>query len=1200
MTRYRITISGPSSEAMADLVRKHKIHVLGSTVQRTKDKGHVVDAIAQPHEIKSLEDAGYQIERHEDVDEVGKARQREVGMDNRYMRTTSLEESMPLEESKHYLNVEEVESALSVATSAPYTAFTQLIKLPNLTWEGRQCHAIKIGKGNNPGRPGVYFIGGVHAREWGSADILITFVEKLEQAYLTGTGLTLGTSKFSANDIQTIVNTFDIIIFPQVNPDGRNYSMTVDPMWRKNRRTQAPNSSSCDCCIGVDINRNYDFLWDFPKYFSHVAPVQTSTEPCDYQVYNGSSAFSEPETKNVRWIFDNFPNIRFFIDLHSFSKDILYGWGDDDIQTTDQNMNFQNPTDDGLRGITDSSGLPGASEYKEYMPADDLSFAIDLANTFRDGIKKVRGTTYTVKPSVNLYPTSGASDDYAYSRNLVDSSKEKVLPFVLEWGEEFQPPFSEMQNIISEITSGLLAFCLEIQKILKHPSFDTERRIPRKATHPDSIIAEVNDSQAEQLKSEGESLTERSTIKLQSIEFDPTTEAPVVPEAMEFSSVGAGLTEENYWIVQFVGPVKPDWIDKVRKLGGKVGDYIPDNAFLVQMTRGVKDQVSQLEFVRWVGPYQPAYKISPLLMGVRGRISPSALRSSTISEEVSKPSPTGNLRVLLHKSDDAAEVSHEIEDLGGTVISTERNFLRVSLDTNKIVALARLPSVEWIEPYSRPKLFNDVAAGIISVKPIWNNHELDGEGQIIAVADTGLDTGINDASMHEDFKGRIVKIYDRHGDTADRDSGHGTHVAGSVLGSGARSNGSIRGMAFNAKLVFQAAGDSLNGIPDDLNDLFKQSYDSGARIFSNSWGSSKDIHNNPIYGHYTANSQNIDKFVWDHKDAVILFAAGNEGKDEHSDGKIDADSLATEASAKNCITIGASENNRSTGGINLESPICYTYGTCWPSDFPNDPIRNDRLSNNQDGMVAFSSRGPTVDGRIKPDVVAPGTNILSVRSSVSNDPGWGLLPDNDTRQDYYKFEGGTSMATPITAGAVALIRQYLQRELLPNPSAALVKALLIHGAVPMAGQYTPPEVGTVPNSDEGWGRINIENALFPADPLKLKFRDSVADAVGSREQRDYTFSVINTSVPFRATLVWTDYPMVPASGKILTNELRLSITAPDGTTTQGGPENNNVQQVVFNVPQIGTYTVSVTGLNIPTEAITGEKQDFALVVTAGL
>ena len=119
----------------------------------------------------------------------------------------------------------------------------------------------------------------------------IYFVQQLEQAYLAGKGLTFGNKNFSADDIQTIVNTLDIVVFPQANPDGRNYSMTVDPMWRKNRRTQAPNSSHGDC-VGVDINRNYDFLWDFLKYFNPMAPVATSDKPCDPEVYCGPSAFS--------------------------------------------------------------------------------------------------------------------------------------------------------------------------------------------------------------------------------------------------------------------------------------------------------------------------------------------------------------------------------------------------------------------------------------------------------------------------------------------------------------------------------------------------------------------------------------------------------------------------------------------------------------------------------------------------------------------------------------------------------------------------------------------------------------------------------------------------------------------------------------------------------------------------------------------
>ncbi len=369
-------------------------------------------------------------------------------------------------------------------------------------------------------------------------------------------------------------------------------------------------------------------------------------------------------------------------------------------------------------------------------------------------------------------------------------------------------------------------------------------------------------------------------------------------------------------------------------------------------------------------------------------------------------------------------------------------------------------------------------------------------------------------------------------------------------------------------------------------------------IFSQSWGGGDDS--------YTTESQAIDEFTWNHKDAVILFAAGNDGIDSDRDGIIDAMSLAAQATAKNCITVGASENNRPPGSTPIG--VDGTYGSfppqieSQPPPFQVPPISMDHVSDNPDGMAAFSSRGPTADGRVKPDVVAPGTNILSVRSSVAKNAlkdSWGPLPQGDARLDYYIFDGGTSMATPITAGAVALIRQYLQKELFPKPSAALIKAVLIHGAVPMKGQYVPPEVGTVPNNDEGWGRINLEQSLFPPTPSKIEFRDSAEDAVGHRDQRNYTFNVVNNSVPFRTTLVWTDYPSTPASGGLV-NQLSLSVTAPDGTTTQGGPTNNNVQQVVFNVSQLGTYTVRVTGLNIPTESTDNMKQDFALVLTAGL
>ena len=347
-----------------------------------------------------------------------------------------------------YLNVTEVESALGVAASPPYNGFTQLITLPQASWEGRTSHALKIASSSMPGRPGILFLGGVHAREWGSPDILIFFIEQLEQAYDNGIGITLGGKSFSASQIQSIVDTLDVYFFPQVNPDGRNYSLTVDGMWRKNRRPGTP-------CQGVDLNRNYDFLWNYPLYFNPMSGVRNSTDPCS-DVYIGPAAQSEPETQNAVWMLNNFPNIRIFLDLHSFSEAILYVWGDDDDQNSDQNMNFQNPAYNGLRGI------PGDAAYREYIAACDQAAAQGLGNRMQSAIQAVRGRAYTVEQALSLYPTAGTGHDYAFSRQLVDRAKSKVYGYTVEWGEEFHPPYAEMQNIIQEVTAGLLEFCLAV------------------------------------------------------------------------------------------------------------------------------------------------------------------------------------------------------------------------------------------------------------------------------------------------------------------------------------------------------------------------------------------------------------------------------------------------------------------------------------------------------------------------------------------------------------------------------------------------------------------------------------------------------------------------------------------------------------------------------------------------------------------
>ena len=456
MAQHDITIIGRDYDAMADVVRKHKVSVLGHTVRKLAKRGFSVRALATTAQVRALQKTGYKVKQHEDLDKAGRKRQAELR--NAQKKKGLHVEGAAVAAAGTYLSVADVEAALAAAAASPNDTFVTLIKLPNKTWENRECHAVKIAKGSSHGRPGIYFLGGVHAREWGSPDILINFVQQLTNAYRTNTDITIGSKTFTAAAIQKIVNKKDIYVFPQANPDGRNYSMITEAMWRKNRRP-APAHSNNSACVGVDINRNYDFLWNFPAYFDPAAPIANSTNPCDHDVYIGPNAVSEPETRNAVWMWDTYPNIGYFIDVHSFGEDILYIWGDDLDQTRKPNMNFQNSAFDGKRGIANDA------VYKEFIKASDKTAHVKLARHMRDAIKAVRGHLYTVEQSTALYPTAGTSDDYAFSRHLVDPAKPKVYSYTIEWGSgnnptPFHPPYSEMQKIIEEITAALLEFCV--------------------------------------------------------------------------------------------------------------------------------------------------------------------------------------------------------------------------------------------------------------------------------------------------------------------------------------------------------------------------------------------------------------------------------------------------------------------------------------------------------------------------------------------------------------------------------------------------------------------------------------------------------------------------------------------------------------------------------------------------------------------
>ena len=650
-----------------------------------------------------------------------------------------------------------------------------------------------------------------------------------------------------------------------------------------------------------------------------------------------------------------------------------------------------------------------------------------------------------------------------------------------------------------------------------------------------------------------------------------------VPETQGFSTMSMEDTE-NYYIVQFTGPVRAGWKQEVTSTGAIIYDYVPNNAFVFKMNDTVKAQVQSLDFVKWIGDYKPSYKYDPELTD-----------TNSIHFAGAELSIENTYHVLLFSAEDNETISNAVESLSGNILSASAKKLTVQVSADRLFDIAAINGVSWIVEYVQPTVNNDVAAGIINVNTVHETYGLNGSGQIVGIADSGLDTGVNNSSMHADLRGRILSIIDTSNDGSAADQlGHGTHVAGSVLGNGSLSSGQYSGMAPEAELVFQAIGNGGDYIypPDDLNDLFQEAYSLGARIHTNSWGSNAN-------GEYTDYSQDVDQFVWEHPDMLILFSAGNSGVDSNSDGLIDEDSIGGPATAKNCLTVGASENDRGESfGI---APYLMWGSGSWLALYPANPIKDDYMANNSEGIAAFSSRGPTDDGRIKPDVVAPGTFIASTKSSIEGSTsGWGVINDD------YLYMGGTSMATPITAGSAALVREYYTEvENLSSPSAALLKATLINGALNLTpGQYgtgDSQEILGRPDYSQGWGRVDIENSIYPQYPKTIEYFDN-PEPLNLSNSWNVSYDILYTSEPLRVTLVWTDYPGTPIVYPQLVNNLDLVVNGPDDIYYgNGAPDTvNNVEGVELIEPVAGTYTITVNGTDVP-----NGPQNFSLVLSYG-
>ncbi|MFN8504279.1 S8 family serine peptidase [Kouleothrix sp.] len=655
----------------------------------------------------------------------------------------------------------------------------------------------------------------------------------------------------------------------------------------------------------------------------------------------------------------------------------------------------------------------------------------------------------------------------------------------------------------------------------------------------------------------------------------------------------------GYAIIQFAGPIATADRAALEATGAAILEYLPDFAYLVRGTPEQLDAAARVPHVYARQPFTAADKLAPALL--------RALAAGA--------GGFGALRVLPWPGQE--------QELGSQLRAAA---LRpdTPADAAALLRLAALPAARWIEPAGSPRLLNDVARKIMHVDNAWQARGLYGAGQTIAIADSGLDTG-SAATLSPDFAGRLVAahVMAQNGDLADQ-LGHGTHVAGSAVGAGVQSGakpaqhsytGSFAGVAPEAGIVIQAfetdAENHLVGLDPDYYKLFAQAYGDGARLHSDSWGDTTGPASDLAaeYGGYPSASQRTDQFVWEHPDMAIFFAAGNEGRDGtpsgefnfcfNGDGVVDPDSLLAPGTAKNVVTVGASEGDRTSGGASQLLWVYFSKNFCLSAD----PIASDPVSNNASGLAAFSSRGPADDGRTKPDLVAPGTNIISNRS---HDASAGALWGEYNRD--YVYSGGTSMSTPMVAGAGALVRQWLTMRGIAGPSAAAVKAVLLNTTANIApGQYGTGKYLEIPadrpNNAEGWGRADL--AFLSAAPPYTLWVDDHTQGIGTGETVDYTSSaarsldVLDSSQPLRIMLAWSDPPASLSAKRQLVNDLDLVVTGPGNTTYFGnggsGDHLNNVEGLVIEKPAVGRYTIQVKGYNVPIKS-----QPYALAVGGAL
>ncbi len=695
--------------------------------------------------------------------------------------------------------------------------------------------------------------------------------------------------------------------------------------------------------------------------------------------------------------------------------------------------------------------------------------------------------------------------------------------------------------------------------------------------------------------------TQESTeLNLRFGRFDPLIETISTPldnrQLLKSASAPA-----RHGIVQFRQnrELDPQLIDT---LGATVLAYIPDNAYLVEWDQTSREALNASGQFRYIGDYEPRFRISPALWPEHLGNHP---RTRIRVEGFSNRQPGLACKTLIKAIPDLRVIYNSVTERSEQCVASVR-----STDMDKVYALAESDHIMWIDKALKNKTMNSDSVGPIQSgtdsimgATLWDQ-DLLGTGQIVSVVDSGLDRNEAFFTRWTDANGdapllvtdaeqpplgqvgnlfpdnKVVAYYIQPGASEYDDntvcdgspgSFHGTHVTGSVAGdkppvatSTEPNHDDGDGMAPHAQLLFQDIGSTQTGCLDGQTgyEMFSQAFKAGAAISSNSYGGSAP---SAQQDGYSFSDREVDRITYDVEQLLVVVAAGNSGGNP-------VDLIIHPAQAKNSLAVAALGHGNSTAA------------------------------------AVFTSTGPAADGRIKPDISAPGTSIRSAAGNAENSN-----PPPGIAQPSVSLKSGTSMATPTVSGGAAMMRQYFMDGFYPDgvrvednrltPSGALMKATLLNGTL---------TTGILPDLRRGWGRIWLDNNLyFAGDDRHLRVFD-VANDLGLKTGESNNYQIeVNAGEEFRATLVWYDPPANSVNGTALVNDLDLIVTTPDGTylgnvfsagnSVTGGSRDilNPVEQVILAAPVSGTYTVEVAATSVPGNGPSSTtRQGYALAVSA--